>query len=227
MNPSLRSLPLVLSAVLLGTHPAGAQTTTYRSVGPDGRIIFSDRKPTDPQLRTREVGKTAYAPLLTPTSEPFDLHPTTSVPHAPRPAATDGLAPPADASGRPFPPGLPDAILDVLVHQFFAQSLVETCSRVRPDSLERYQASVYNWRQRNIAILDKSNHVSFTRFTADQRDTLRTTGRARLAVLMPADNANDADRQAWCDRMSTDLARRQFELVSDARVAPLMAYQAP
>jgi len=226
MNRSLHSLPLVLSAVLLGTDPAGAQSTTYRSVGPDGRIIFSDRKPTDPQLRTREVGKTAYAPLLTPTSEPFDLRPMASA-HAPRPAATDGLAPPVDASGRPFPPGLPDAILDVLVHQFFAQSLVETCGRVRPDSVERYQAGVYNWRQRNVAILDKSNHVSFTRFTADQRDTLRTTGRIRLAALMPADNASNAERQAWCDRMSTDLARRQFELVGDARVAPLMAYEAP
>jgi hypothetical protein len=227
MNRTLRSLPLVLCAVLLGPDPAGAQTTTYRSVGPDGRIIFSDRKPTDPQLRTREIGKTAYAPLLTPTGEPFDLHPMATPPHAPRPAATDGLAPPVDASGRPFPPGLPDAILDVLVHQFFAQSLVETCGRVRPDFLERYQAGVYNWRQRNSAILDKSNHVSFTRFSADQRDTLRTTGRARLAALMPADNASTADRMAWCDRMSTDLARRQFELVGDARVAPLMAYAAP
>jgi hypothetical protein len=218
-----RPLPLVLCAVLLGTDPAGAQTTTYRSVGPDGRIIFSDRKPTDPQLRTREVGKTVYAPLLTPASGPFDLHPMAS---PQRPAATDGLAPPVDASGRPFPPGLPDAILDVLVHQFFVQSLVETCSRIRPDGAERYQAGVYNWRQRNIAILDKSNRVSFTRLSADQRDTLRSTGRARLAALMPADNASDADRMAWCDRMSTDLARRQFELVGDARVAPLMAYEA-
>jgi hypothetical protein len=227
MKRLLRSLPLALSAVLLGSSPAGAQSPTYRSVGPDGRIIFSDRKPTDPQLRTREVGKIAYAPLFMPPQEPFDLRPMATLPHATRAPGADGLAPPVDISGVPFPPGLPDAILDVLVHQFFAQSLVETCGRVRPDFNERYQGAVLNWRERNAQILDKSNRIVFSRFTGEQRETLRATGRSRLAPLLPAANASDTDKMGWCDRMSTDLARRQFELVGDRRVAAILAYAMP
>ncbi len=132
-----------------------------------------------------------------------------------------------DVSGKPFPPGLPDAILVVVVHQFFVQSLVETCSRLRPALTDRYQGGVRNWRDRNAEILSKSNRISFTRFTAEQRDTLRATGRTRLAQLMPPAGAAEADKALWCDRMSTDLARRQFELVGDMRIAPIVYFDLP
>jgi hypothetical protein len=44
---------------------------------------------------------------------------------------------------------------------------------------------------------------------------------------MPPSNAAEADKDAWCNQMSTDLARRQFELVGDLRVAPLLYFEAP
>ena len=214
-------------AVLLcaGAEQPPPPKPTYRIVGPDGKVTFSDRIPTDPQLRTRELGQTVTAPLLAPSSAPFDLRPAASVPPAARPVGGD--APAADVSGKPFPPGLPEAALDVLVHQFFVQSLVETCGRLQPGSIERYQGAVRNWRDRNAEILAKSNRVTFTRFTGEQRDFLRATARLRLAPLMPAPDAAAADKALWCDRMSTDLARRQFELVGDMRVAPILYYEAP
>ncbi len=229
--PSMKSLqrvlPILSLAALLGAG-AGVHVAaqTYRIVGPDGKVTYSDRKPTDPQLKTRELGKVVTAPLLQQTGEPFDLRPATTLPPA-RPANSDGLAPAGDVSGRPFPPGLPEAILDVVVHQFFVQSLVETCTRTRPAFGERYQTGVRNWRDRNANILDQSNHIAFTRFTAEQRDTLRAAARARLAQLMPPSNATPADKDQWCDRMNTDLARRQFELVGDLRVTPILNFQAP
>ena len=237
MKPSRRLLPAVFLAVLSGAcaaAPAPAPTPapagngpTYRIVGPDGKVTFSDRKPTDPQLKTRELGQTVTAPLLAPSAQPFDLHPATSFPPTARPSGNDGLAPAVDVSGKPFPPGLPDAILDVVVHQFFVQTLMETCGRLRPAAIERYQAGVLNWRLRNAEILDKSNRITFARFTGEQRDTLRATGRARLAQLIPSHDLPEADRMAWCDSMSTDLARRQFELVGDLRVAPILYLDAP
>ncbi len=219
--------PILFLAALLGAGvavPVAAQT--YRIVGPDGKITFSDRKPTDPQLKARELGKIVAAPLLPQSTVPFDLRPATTLP-PPRPAGSDGLAQPVDISGRPFPPGLLDAILDVVVHQFFVQTLVETCSRVRPASIERVQASVLNWRDRSADILSRSNRITFARFTAEQRDALRATARSRLAQLMPVPTAADADKEQWCDKMNTDLARRQFELVGDLRVAPILYFEAP
>ena len=222
-----RLLPAALYAVLLcaGAQPPPAPSPTYRIIGPDGKVTFSDRKPTDPQVRARALGQTVTAPLLAPSMAPFDLHPATTIPVPTRPAGGD--APPLDVSGKPFPPGLPEAILDVLVHQFFVQTLSETCDRLRPGFAERYRGGVRNWRDRNAEILAKSNRIVFTRFTGEQRDVLRATGRARLAQLLPPPDATPEDKVLWCDRTSTDLARRQFELVGDMRVAPILDYQSP
>jgi hypothetical protein len=221
----LQSLVSATSIVaLLAAAPALAQT--YRSVGPDGKITYSDRKPTDPALQTRQLGQKVTAPLLLPSTEPFDLHPAAKAPVL-RPLVGEGLVVPVDVGGHPFPPGLPEAILDVLVHQFFVQSLVETCSHSRPADTERYLGAVRNWRDRNSEILAKSNHVNFTRFTGEQRDLLRATARQRLAPLVPQPGAAEVERNEWCDRMSTDLARRQFELAGDMRLAPLLAFETP
>jgi hypothetical protein len=225
MKPLLRVLPaLSLAVALLGAGtavPAAAQT--YRIVGPDGKVTFSDRKPTDPQMKTRELGKVVAAPLLPQSNERFDLRPAATLP-PPRPASTEGYTPTVDITGQPFPPGLPDAILDVVVHQFFVQTLVEDCSRVRPAFADRYRGGVRNWRDRNADILARSNRIAFTRFTAEQRDTLRANARSRLGQLAPPPGAPEADIDQWCDRMITDLARRQFELVGDLRVAPILNF---
>jgi hypothetical protein len=226
----LRTLPAALLAALMGVAAAAPlpEGPTYRIVGPDGKVTFSDRKPTDPGVRTRELGQTVTAPLLAPATAPFDLHPATTLPPvAPRAAPGDGLTPAVDISGKPFPPGLPEAILDVVVHQFFVQTLVETCARLRPAFTERYQGGVRNWRDRNAEILSRSNRITFARFTGEQRDMLRATARARLAPLLPPQGAADADKMAWCDRMSADLARHQFELTGDLRLAPLLYGELP
>ena len=231
MKPLRHLLTAVLLAALsvvgAGAQGPAGDGPTYRIVGPDGRVTFSDRKPTDPQLKTRQLGQTVTAPLVSPVTQPFDLHPATTLPPVARPSANDGLAPPLDISGRPFPPGLTDAVLDVVVHQFFVQTMMETCIRLRPQFTDRYQGGVRNWRDRNVEILDKSNHILFTRFTGEQRDTLRATGRARMAQLIPSRDLPEAERVSWCDHASTDLARRQFELVGDLRVAPILFFQTP
>jgi hypothetical protein len=216
-----RLLPAALLAALLGAQA----DPTYRIVGPDGKITFSDRKPTDPQLHARALGHVVTAPLLAPATAPFDLHPATTPPPIARPPAGD--APPVDVSGKPFPPGLPEAVLDVLVHQYFVQTLLETCDRVRPGLGERYRMSVFNWRERNAEILAKSNRISFTRFTGEQREVLRSTSRDRLATVLPPPEAEPEAKIQWCNRMATDLARRQFELLGDMRVAPILYAETP
>jgi len=222
-------MPALLLATLMGARaatPPPPEGPTYRSVGPDGKVTFTDRKPTDPTLQTRQLGQVTTAPLVTPSTQPFDLHPATTLPPA-HPSGSDGTRPPVDVSGKPFPPGLPDAVLDVLVHQYFVQSLNETCTRLRPAYGDRYQAGVRNWRERNAEILERSNRITFARFSAEQRDILRATARSRLVQLLPAGDLPEADRQSWCDRTSTDLARHQFELVGDLRVAPILFFQGP
>jgi hypothetical protein len=221
-----RLLPAAMFAALLCAQaqpPAPASAPpTYRIIGPDGKVTFSDRMPTDPQVRTRALGQKVTAALLAPSTAPFDLHPAAAMPPAARPPVGD--APPLDVSGKPFPPGLPEAVLDVLVHQFFVQTLVESCDRVRPAFSDRYHGGVRNWRDRNSEILAKSNRITFARFTGEQRDVLRATARARMAQLLPPADAAPEDKMLWCDRTSTDLARHQFDLVGDMRVVPILYF---
>ena len=228
MKRPQRLLPAALLVVLLVAGGQFAVAQTYKIVGPDGKVTFSDRKPTDPQLQTRELGQKTTAPLVAPGSRPFELRTMTRLAPGGRAAGTgEGVVPAQDINGKPFPPGVPDAVLTVLVHQFFVQTLVESCGRLRPALLDRYQAGVRNWRNRNAEILDKSNHITFTSFTGEQRDVLRATARARLAPLLPAVDADTQDKMQWCDRMSDDLVRRQFELVGDIRVAPIVDLEMP
>ena len=205
-----RLLPAALLAALMGAPLAAPlpDGPTYRIVGPDGKVTFSDRKPTDPGLHTRELGQTITAPLLTPSSQPFDLRPATTLAPAARAAPGEGLTPAVDVSGKPFPPGLPDAILDVVVHQFFVQTLVETCSRLRPPTPSATRAACATGATATPRSWPGATASRFARFTGEQRDTLRATARSRLAQLVPMAGSADADRMAWCDRMSTDLARR-------------------
>jgi hypothetical protein len=222
-------LPIVVLCAQAGVQAADAPTgPLYRSVGPDGRVTYSDRKPTDAKLQTRELGRTApTAPLFTPGTSLFEPPRVTAPPPATNSSSrfSGNLAPPLSVIGKPFPPGLPDAILSVVGHQFFVQTLLESCARMGPAAMDRYQAAVRNWRDRNAEILARSNHITFTLFSAEQRDLLRTTAQSRLQALLAPPDATDAERLHWCDRSATDLARRQLELVGDARLAPIVNFE--
>jgi hypothetical protein len=226
-------LPIAVLSAMPGVHLAAswAQGTTpatgptYRIVSPDGKVTYSDRQPTDAKLQTRELGRAApTAPLFTPGSQLFD--PPRVSPSGANPSGrfADKLSPPLNTSGRPFPPGLPDAILSVLGHQFFVQTLVESCARQGPAAVERYQAIVLNWRDRNVDMLTRSNRITFTQFTGEQRDLLRATARSRLEPLLAPPDASDEERSRWCDRSSSDLVRRQLELVNNERLAPIVNF---
>ncbi len=200
--------------------------TLYRSVGPDGKITFSDRRPTDAQLQTRELGKgPQYRALFTPGLPVFET-PQAAAASARRlrtPPA-DGLAAPVDNSGHPFPPGLPDAILLVTAHRFFVQILLESCARAAPDGFERYQVAVRHWRDRNAEVFAKTDRIAFAEFTGEQRDQLRYAAQARLQSALPRDDADATGMRAWCEASTMDLSRRQHELEADPRVAPLLEF---
>ena len=223
-------LPIAALCAVAGAWAASASDKpagpTYRIVSPDGKVTYSDRKPNDAQAQTRELGRAApTAPLFTPGSQLF-------IPPRPGAAAptgrfADALSPALNASGRPFPPGLPDAILSVVGHQFFVQTLVENCGRLGPAATERYRAIVLNWRDRNSELLARRNRITDTLFSGEQRDLLRAPARARLQALLAPPDASDAEKAQWCERSADDLLRRRLELVGNERLAPILDFEAP
>jgi len=225
----MNRLPLLLPLALLCASPgawavdASPPPTgpTYRIVAPDGRVTFSDRKPTDEKVQTRQLGHGApTAPLFTPGSALFEPPRPGTV----APAAAD-LAPPLSTTGHPFPPGLPDAVLSVLGHQFFVQNLVETCGHRGPGAMERAQSVVRNWRDRNADMLGRSNRITFALFTAEQRELMRATARTRLERLLAPPDATDGEKSRWCDHATDDLVHRRLELAGDPHLAPIVNFE--
>lgn len=217
----------IAAARAAGPPPPPATGPTYRIVSPDGQVTYSDRQPTDPKLQTRELGRAApAAPLFTPGSQLFEP-PRPVAPSAANPSGrlAGNLSPALNAFGKPFPPGLPDAVLSVVGHQFFVQTLVETCAREGSAARDRYQTIVRNWRDRSAEILARSNRITFTQFTGEQRDLLRATARSRLQPLLAPPDATDAERDRWCNQSASELLLRRLELVGDERLAPIVDFQ--
>ncbi|MEP6503568.1 MAG: hypothetical protein ABJD97_09570 [Betaproteobacteria bacterium] len=194
---------------------------TFRIVGPDGKVTYSDRKPTDEKLQARQLSTVApTAPLFTPGTSLFEP----PRPGTPATSARD-LAPPLTTAGKPFPPGLPDAVLSVLGHQFYVQTLVETCGRSAPGAAERFQIVVRNWRDRNADMLGRSNRITFTLFSSEQRELLRATARSRLQRLLAPPDATESERAGWCDHAADDVVRRRLELTGDPHLAPIANFE--
>ena len=161
-----RLLPLALLAATLAAGAAQPLPPgpTYRIVGPDGKVTFSDRQAHRPAAEDARARQDLTAPLLSSGSEPFDLHPSTTMP--PPPGRRGGMTPAVDVGGRPFPPGLPDAVLDVLVHQFFVQiaggDLRPPAARRSPNATRAACATGATATPTSSA---KSNRITFARFT--------------------------------------------------------------
>jgi hypothetical protein len=231
MTLALRLLPVALAAALaapkLAAAPAGdappPPPPLYRSVGPDGKVTFSDRRSNDTQAQTRTINRgQQYRPLFTPGlplfESPQQAAATARRLHSP---PQDGLAPAPAGNGLPLAPGLADALLIVTGHRFFVQVLLESCARAAPDGYTRYQIAVSNWRERNATVFARTDRVAFSEFSGEQRDQMRYTAQARLQPLLPRADADPAERRAWCDASAIDLSRRQHELFEDPRIAPI------
>jgi hypothetical protein len=215
-----------LAAVLAIAVACPVAAQTYKIVGPDGRITFSDRRPTDPQLRATELG---HGPPPTPLFAPATSTPDSTA--APTTAggkhAKHAIAPAsAVAAGAPFPPGLPDAVLGVIVHEDMVQSLWDTCTRNLPTSFERYDDAVRTWRQHNAPMTSKTDRILFSAFTPEQRTLVHSTAQSRLQTLLaPVATATFPQKIKWCDKWADDLKAGLFDLAGDAKVSePITAF---
>jgi hypothetical protein len=232
------SIAAVLAAAVAG--PVVAQT--YRIVGPDGRVTFSDRRPTDPQMQTTELG---HAPPPAPLFAPGAAAPESNgglaassataggkrAKHAiagpgPAPATPPPAAAPTAAAGVPFPPGLPDAVLGVIGREDLVQTVWDVCTRNLPTSFARYDDAVRTWRQRNAPMISKTDRILFGAFTPEQRTLVHSTAQTRLQTVMaPVSTATFAQKITWCDKWADDLAAGTFDMAGDAKLSgPIMAF---
>jgi hypothetical protein len=219
-------LPSLITALSLAGAVRPALAQTYKIIGPDGRVTFSDRKPTDPQQQSMELGRALpQAPLFTPGALSFEPQDARTVAaRRPRPSPFP-LRPPIGASGEPYPPALADAVLNVVGRQQLVQSMWELCMHLGVPQ-ERYDAAAAGWRKRNAPLLDKTDRIVFSFFTTEQRDLLRATAQSQLqSHLAPVNSLAPIGKITWCDKSADDLTRGTLDVANETVLSvPIMNF---
>lgn len=181
----------------------------YKSIGPDGKVIYSDKPPMNSDAKHSVMGKSAPPSQTTSSAEASSSSAGKAESHGPNFAnakkATRVKTSNADSSAQvEADPALEKAVLGVMGLENLVEQTGTICARTLPTSLKKYQGAVDSWKQRNADILDKQKKILKEMFNQSEQLTLHTGARAKnQAVLEQILNAPFASRVKWCDQ-STD-----------------------
>ncbi|NML44419.1 DUF4124 domain-containing protein [Ramlibacter sp. G-1-2-2] len=181
-----------LTGVLLLALAAAAHSQIYRSVGPDGKVTFTDKPPTAETAQARAQA----APAPTASAAPAPL------------AAPAGVSAPSLSNAAPAPAGgMEKSARDVIGEYELVQAFRSTCGFAFPDEQGRYGTAADQWASRNKAMAQRALDVAGSLLGED--------GRMQLRSVVVREAHNSADRAArvptpaaktWCEDRLRDLA---------------------
>lgn len=195
----------VAFALLLLLPVTVSAQTVYKTVGPDGKVTFSDEPPGEGKTTALE----GYRPPLVKTLEkkPAERAAEMSRQALERHEAkrAQGPATPAPAPAAPDP-ALGQAIIGVLAFEDLVQQTEKLCISTLPTSLKKYGAAADGWRQRNAAILQQARAVMANALSAEQRRSLEKVVEEKSTQQMTeVVRASTPARIKWCDRSAEEI----------------------
>lgn len=243
MNRSLVSLVLLS----LAAH-AGAQV--YKTVGPDGKVSYSDRPPleaTAPEkvrivkdggTRTAtgadllKHGAAARPPAAPPAS-------TSSVARTPeewrafaaakRASAVAGVWEPApltpDQQARQFEQGkrLAPGVTVALRQASLTRAATSMCMRTQPASKLRYELALQEWEARNRPVTKRAYELLAKYFPHSDRAQLEAMAQKESHdTLNEVARTSPAQRINWCEQMRDSIAGGRADLAASAPIASMM-----
>lgn len=202
----LRRKALWLVALLAcGMAGTALAQRVYKSVGPDGKITFTDRPP---------AGQEQPAP------------PATAAAPAAAPAPAAPGAPSAGAAAVPaLDPTLEKAVVVLAGFESIVSEYADLCVKTLPTSFKKYQGAADDWRQRHGTLLSRQAAVMRDHLSPAQRTALRSATQLKTRGMMaPVHAASAAARIKWCDDNTLEVSGGKVDLVGN-HAAALMAYQ--
>ncbi len=185
----------------------------YKTVGPDGKVTFSDR----PQLDN----KTKLSVMKGYKLQAFD---------APKPVA--GVVPPAPrrAPGAPSPtltPDIEEAMVTVMGLADFGLRFESFCNS-SPALAKSFVASNNDWKKRNAAAIDQQRRLLSVVVSPAKRAQLHELQKQstadEVARLKPH---NPGERKAWCEGVIAELNSGRSDVDKPAMMAiPIVPYRA-
>lgn len=195
----------------------------YKVVGPDGKVVFSDKPPADASgdvsvieggFERKQSAPEAPAAVVTPP--------------APRVTKQASVAQP-----QPQPvqmvidPALVGAVFGVMGFEDLVMQTERICIQTLPTSMTRYSGATQVWRQRNASVLVRYQQVLAKAITPTHRKQLEAEVKARNEKsLSPVVKAPAASRISWCDKSGDLIGKGDMDVHNKPALAgPLMSYR--
>ncbi|MFB9246046.1 DUF4124 domain-containing protein [Massilia antarctica] len=209
--------PIFVIAAALICCAASAQQM-YKSVGPDGKVTFSDRPQNGDKLKVSVMkGSVLRAVEGPPPAQPKIAPP-------PKGSGADPSGGGISAAGVPSPE-LQHAVLVVALMSEVAAKFEPVCANVAPQS-KKFVTAANGWKQRNSTFIEKQRRAMADMSPA-KRTALQGEVAAKIHEAMAEVLAQSASGQAhWCDKATVDMSGGSNDVANNADVAlPLITYK--
>jgi hypothetical protein len=236
MATSIRASLIVLAAALSfaggramaqATAPIPGASQVYRIVGPDGRITFSDRAPKDPGMHTSLAMRQAASGAVVLPPPVTAITPWNSL----SADARRGIVPAVPVGETLSSPSvitvaLVDALSGVLARVELVQTMRLVCVRNMPAAAASYDDAARRWRERNAAVVARTDRVMEFAFDGPPRNKLQATAHTRLAPILTAlASASTEAKLQWCDQAAEAISHGALDTQGPAGIgAPVMNY---
>lgn len=195
------------AGVLLFCTAAACAQPVYKTVGPDGKVTFSDEPPAAGKTTVMEGygAEAPKAPVKSASERAVDVSRQARESYAAKKAQA---ATPASVATGPIDAVLGQAIVGVLAFEDLVQQARSLCVSTLPTSFRKYDDAANGWRQRNADVLQQTRLVMAQRLSAEQRQKFekivedKTHQQMDVVVKAPT-----ASRIKWCDQSMDEVTR--------------------
>jgi hypothetical protein len=205
------TVPRLAAFAVLAVIAAAAQAQgVYKTIGPDGKVIYTDTPPGGERAYSNAK---APAPAAKSPSSPAARTGDTGTPERAAYAKKAGRAEPAGAA--PAPATAPNAqeskaleraVIGVLGLEDLVVRTEKLCNQTLPTSMGKYSGAVDGWKQRNGGAAAKARTVLADAFTSAERQLIETGLRFRNeSTLTQVAQAPAHQRIQWCDQSAGEI----------------------
>jgi hypothetical protein len=187
----------------------------YKSTGPDGKVVFTDRPPLE------KAGKLSVmrSYVLRPVEEPKQ-----ATPHAGAQAATAAVAIDPNAT---VTPAIEDIMVTVTGLYEFTRRFQSVCG-VTPTMSKAFSTAAGKWKQRHAQYIDHQNRLLMETVSPQKRADLQDRTNLYVEELSKRVPKNVAGRQEWCTGAVSELEAGKLDIDKPAMLAvPIRPYKAP
>lgn len=224
---------LLVSSLATAAFSVAAQAV-YKTVGPDGKIIYSDHPPVDSKTQSTLLNGPKAAPEIKSDRPPLPASASTAKDadtknkSAKTPSKKGADAAKTDAAPVVNNDVLEGAIIGVMGMESLVLQTEEACVNAMPTSMKRYSGAGTGWRERNASVVAQQRKLLATVFDADKRRVIVLGIKTKNdASFVPFKASNLAAKIKWCDQSIKEIESGAMDVFNNPKLAPpIMNYKA-